>query len=396
MSDILVENKELLCRLILKSAQTETLKKAVLSKPADKSIKKTVISPKSISGEVVLQAEIFHTDNKAMHENIKTDNISRIAEYIDGYSQINLMTTAGDCEYKVSQSGKSVVIGGSKLENQLFADKTFARVQIGSNNKSKKYILSGDEEFLKYLGVSDKNGRVYDKKQAKFRQINRFLELIRDIEKHLPKGDLRICDLCCGKSYLSFAVYHYFSVIQGRNVKMTGIDLKPDVIEHCSDVASSVGFEGLEFICGDIRAYNCEEHVNLVISLHACDIATDIVLEKATDVQADIILSTPCCHHDLNKRLDCDTLSFIGKHSMLRQKLCDAATDALRLKLLESKGYEVSALELIDPEETPKNILLRGIRKKNFDPSGSAAVTAREEYISAYRFLTGGKDPEFM
>ncbi len=396
MSDILLENKELLCRLILKSAQTETLKKAVFSKPADKSIKKTVISPKSISGDVVLQAEIFHADNKATHENIKTCDVSRIAEYIEGYSQINLLTTAGDCEYKVSQSGKSVVIGGAKLENQLFAEKTFARVQIGSNNKSKKYILSGDEEFLKCLGVSDKNGRVYDKKQAKFRQINRFLELIRDIEKHLPKGDLLICDLCCGKSYLSFAVYHYFAVIQGRNVKMTGIDLKPDVIEYCSGVASAVGFDGLEFICGDISAYNPEEHVNLVISLHACDIATDIVLQKATGVQADVILSTPCCHHDLNKKLDCDTLSFIGNHSMLRQKLCDAATDALRLKLLESKGYEVSALELIDPEETPKNILLRGIRRKNFDPKGAAATKAMDEYISAYRFLTGGKDPEFV
>ena len=396
MSDILVENKELVCRLILKSAQTETLKKAVFSKPSDKSVKKTVISPKSISGEVVLQAEIFHTDNKATHENIKPSDASRVAEYIDGYSQINLLTTAGDCEYKVSQSGKSVVIGGAKLENQLFADKTFARVQIGGNNKTKKYILSGDEEFLKYLGVSDKNGRVYDKKQAKFRQINRFLELIRDIEKHLPAGDLRICDLCCGKSYLSFAVYHYFAVIQGRSVKMTGIDLKPDVIEYCSEVASSLGFEGLEFICGDIRAYNSEEHVNLVISLHACDVATDIVLEKATDVQADVILSTPCCHHDLNKKFDCDTLSFIGQHSMLKQKLCDAATDALRLKLLESKGYDVSALELIDPEETPKNILLRGIRKKNFDLHGATATKAKDEYISAYRFLTGGKDPEFV
>ena len=396
MSDILLENKELLCRLILKSAQTETLRKAVFSKPADKSIKKTVISPKSISGEVVLQAEIFHADNKATHENIKIGDVSRVAEYIDGYSQINLLTTAGDCEYKVSQSGKSVVIGGAKLENQLFAEKTFARVQIGSNNKSKKYILSGDEEFLKYLGVSDKNGRVYDKKQAKVRQINRFLELIRDIEKHLPKGDLLICDLCCGKSYLSFAVYHYFAVIQGRNVKMTGIDLKPDVIEYCSGVASAVGFDGLEFICGDISAYNPEEHVNLVISLHACDIATDIVLQKATGVQADVILSTPCCHHDLSKKFDCDTLSFIGQHSMLKQKLCDAATDALRLKLLESKGYDVSALELIDPEETPKNILLRGIRKKNFDPKGAAATKAMDEYISAYRFLTGGKDPEFV
>ncbi len=396
MSDILVENKELLCRLILKSAGDGTLKKAIFSKPSDKSVKKTVMTLKSISGGIVLQAEMFHADNKATHENIEPGDAKRISEYIDGYSQINLLTTAGDCEYKVSSSGKSVVIGGAKLEAALFAEKSFARVQIGGNNKSKKYILSGDEEFLKRLGVSDKNGRVYDKKQAKFRQINRFLELIRDIEKHLPKGDLRICDLCCGKSYLSFAVYHYFSVVQGRNVKMTGIDLKPDVIEYCSDVASSVGFDGLEFICGDIRAYNAESHVNLVISLHACDIATDIVLEKATDVQADVILSTPCCHHDLNKKLDCDALAFIGNHSMLKQKLCDAATDALRLKLLEAKGYEVSALELIDPEETPKNILLRGIRKKNFDPSGEAAVAARDEYISAYRFLTGGKDPEFV
>ena len=396
MSDILLENKELLCRLILKSAGDGVLKKAVFSKPSDKGIKKTVMTLRSISGRVVLQAEMFHTDNKATHENIESGDAKRISEYIDGYSQINLLTTAGDCEYKVSSSGKSVVIGGSKLEGALFAEKCFARVQIGSNNKTKKYILSGDEEFLKYLGVSDKNGRVYDKKQAKFRQINRFLELIRDIEKHLPAGDLRICDLCCGKSYLSFAVYHYFSVIQGRTVKMTGIDLKPDVIEYCSEVAKSLGFEGLEFICGDIRAYEAESHVNLVISLHACDIATDIVLQKATDVQADVILSTPCCHHDLNRKLDCCALDFIGSHSMLKQKLCDAATDALRLKLLEAKGYEVAALELIDPEETPKNILLRGIRKRNFDLQGAAAKKAMDEYISAYRFLTGGKDPEFV
>lgn len=395
MSDILLENKELLCRLILKSAQADALKKAVFSKPADKGVKKTVMTPRVISGRVMLQAEVFHTDNKATHENIELEGAQRIAEYIDGYSQINLITTAGDCEYKLSQSGKSVVIGGLKLERELSAEKSFARVQIGGNNKSKRYILSGDEPFLVYLGVSDKNGRVYDKKQAKFRQINRFLELIRDIEKHLPEGDLHICDLCCGKSYLSFAVYHYFAVMQGRTVKMTGMDLKPDVIEYCSEVAQHLGFDGLEFICGDIRAYEPEGHINLVISLHACDIATDIVLEKATDVCADVILSTPCCHHDMNKKLDCDALSFVGKHSMLRQKLCDAVTDALRLKLLEAKGYEVAALELIDPEETPKNILLRGIRKKGFDTNGEAAKRAMSEYIEAYAYLTGGKTPEF-
>lgn len=395
MSDILLENKELLCRLILKSAQADALKKAVFSKPSDKCVKKTVMTPRVISGRVMLQAEVFHTDNKATHENIELDSSQRIAEYIDGYLQINLITTAGDCEYKLSQSGKSVVIGGLKLERELSAEKSFARVQIGGNNKSKRYILSGDEPFLVYLGVSDKNGRVYDKKQAKFRQINRFLELIRDIEKHLPEGDLRVCDLCCGKSYLSFAVYHYFAVMQGRTVKMTGMDLKPDVIQYCSKVAEHLGFEGLEFICGDIRAYEPEGHINLVISLHACDIATDIVLQKATDVCADVILSTPCCHHDMNKKLDCDALSFVGKHSMLRQKLCDAVTDALRLKLLEAKGYEVAALELIDPEETPKNILLRGIRKKSFDTNGEAAKRAMSEYIEAYAYLTGGKTPEF-
>ena len=396
MSDILLENKELLCRLILKSVHTETLKKAVFSKPSDKSVKKSVIAPKVISGKVVLQAEIFHTDNKATHENIDAADASRIAEYIDGYCQINLLTTAGDCEYKLSSSGKSVVLGGGKLERELFAEKSLARVQIGGNNKAKKYILSGDEPFLVHLGVSDKNGRVYDKKQAKFRQINRFLELIRDIEKHLPKGEIRICDLCCGKSYLSFAVYHYFAIIKGREVKMTGMDLKPDVISYCSEVASALGFDGLEFICGDIRAYKPEGHINLVISLHACDIATDIVLEKAVDVRADVILSTPCCHHDMNKKLDCDALSFVSQHSMLRQKLSDAVTDALRLKLLEAKGYEVSALELIDPEETPKNILLRGIRKKGFDLGGEAAKRAFDEYLAAYAYLTGGKSPEFV
>ena len=177
---------------------------------------------------------------------------------------------------------------------------------------------------------------------------------------------------------------------------MTGMDLKPDVIEYCSDVAKQVGFDGLEFICGDIRAYQPSGHVNLVISLHACDIATDIVLQKATECQADVILSTPCCHHDMNKKLSCEALSFVGEHSMLRQKLCDAVTDALRLKLLEAKGYDVSALELIDPEQTPKNILLRGIRKKDFDASSKPARAAMQEYMTAYAYLTGGKTPDFV
>ena len=144
---------------------------------------------------------------------------------------------------------------------------------------------------------------------------------------------------------------------------MTGVDLKPDVVAYCNEVAKKLGFDGLEFLHGDVNKYECDEHVHLVISLHACDIATDFVLNKATQWQADVILSTPCCHHEMNHTIECEALSFIAQHSMLRQKLCDAATDALRSKVLQINGYEVNALELIDPEETPKNVLIRAVKK---------------------------------
>jgi hypothetical protein len=396
MIELTDNNAAFLVRLIEKSAQSEALKKAVFSKPASGDVVKAVASLKSISGETVIQIESFHSDNKAKHKNIRIGENEAIEELIGQFSQINLITTAGDCELKRSKSGKTTLLRGEKLEKALFgeengAPKVFARVTPTANNKNKNYILKGDEPFLKLLEVSDKNGRVYDKKQAKFRQINRFLELIRDVEHALPmEGRLRICDLCCGKSYLSFAVYHYFAVIKGREVKMTGVDLKGDVIEYCQGVANALGFDGLEFLCGDVNLYNTEDKVNMVVSLHACDVATDIVIGKAIEWQADVILSTPCCHHDLNKKLNCGVLSFISDYSMLRQKLCDAATDALRLKLMEANGYDTEALELIDPEETPKNIMLRGIRKKGFDKNSDRARQLYEEYEKAYAFLIGG------
>ena len=393
--NMIFTEKERLLRLILKAYGLQILKKVVFSKSSDKEIIKCVLSPKLVSGKDALQAESFYTDNKARQKNIFSPNMeSEILNMIDAYSQINVITSGGDCEYKVSKSGKATIIGGDKLERAMDTEKKteFARITPASNNKKKNYILSGNEPFLQYLGVSDANGRVYDKKQAKFRQINRFLELIRDVEDKLPNDSIRICDLCCGKSYLSFAVYHYFSVIKGMKVKMTGADLKSDVMEYCSDVAKKCGFDGLEFLCTDVSLYDTEEHVNLVISLHACDIATDIVLDKAINWEADVVLSTPCCHHEMNRLLDSPSLEFIGKYSMLRQKLADAATDALRLTLLEANGYDVAALELIDPDETPKNIMLRGVKKKKFDKSGAAAQSAKQRYIEAYLFLTG-KEP---
>lgn len=377
---------------ILLAADKNKLKKAVFSKPHDVTLYKVVLTLRATKQKSFLQAEFFHKDNKVTHRNIVLDDaaLSALETLAKDFSQINLITTEGECEYKLSSSGKTALLGVDKLERRLLAaqdsDNTVLPV---ANNREKQYILSGSEPFLQKLGVSDANGRIYDRKQAKFRQINRFLEIIRDIEDKLPVNEIRICDLCCGKSYLSFAVYHYFANVKGMRVSMTGVDLKPDVIEHCSRVARDLGFEGLEFLCGDIQNYTPETLPSLVISLHACDIATDFVLNMASKWKTDVILSTPCCHHELNHNIQSEPLSFITDYSMLRQKLCDAATDALRLCKLEAEGYTTAALELIDPDETPKNIMLRAVRKKHFNPSSPDAQKALQRYLDAKRFLCG-------
>ena len=378
--------------LILSAFAKEAFLKAVFSKPADASLIRTVLTPRKIGDRVVLQAETFHADHKATHENITPGTADRREDLAAAHRQINLFTTVGDCEIRRSTGGKVTLIGGEKLLRALESPAP-PRVSVASNNREKAHILSGSEPFLAALGISEKSGRVKDKKQAKFRQINRFLELIRDCLPALPaEGTLRVCDLCCGKSYLSFATYHYFANILGRTVEMTGVDLKPDVTASCDKVARDLGFKGLSFQCGDVSRFDPGSHVHLVLSLHACDIATDLVLSNAVRWKADVILSTPCCHHELNHTLRCPELSFVSDYSMLRQKFCDAATDALRLKFLEASGYRVAALELIDPEETPKNILLRGVRRPDFDPSSPAAAGARDAYLAAKRFLVGEND----
>ena len=379
-----------LVHLIKSSADKSTLKKAVFSKPSQTNISRAVATLRFVGQRSVIQIEYFTKDNKALHKNISLDDISfdtQLEDVISEFMQVNLLTCCGECEYRCSKSGNSTVIGGDKLLSAINSYVPVEKAGKVLNNNQKDYILKGNEPFLKLLGICDQNGRIHDKRQAKFRQINRFLEHIRDVLKYLPEGDIRICDLCCGKSYLSFAVYHYFANVLNRKVSMTGVDLKEDVIEYCSDVAEKLGFDGLEFICGDITKYTTDVPPQLVISLHACDTATDIVLEKAAEWKADVILSTPCCHHELNHKLCCPELEFISKYSMLKQKLCDAATDAMRLKLLESKGYATDALELIDPDDTPKNIMLRAIKRKKSDKR--AESVAAEEYIQIRKFLMG-------
>ena len=390
MSDMSIhKHYDAVAELILLATSAGTMKKAVFSKADDKDTVRATLTPRLVGGTTVLQVERLRADNKALHENLSLQDAVRLVEVLSTFAQINLLTTAGDCELRRSKGGKVTLLGGEKLLRAL--KKGDAPVlEVSSNNREKTYILRGNEPFLRLLDVSDETGRVRDKKQSKFRQINRFLEMIRDCLTHLPaEGELRICDLCCGKSYLSFATYHYFANVLGRRVRMTGVDLKPDVVKHCSSIAQKLGFDGLEFLCGDVNAYDAQEHVHLVISLHACDVATDFVLGKALSWGADVILSTPCCHHEMNHTLNCPTLSFIAEHSMLRQKLCDAATDALRLKKLEANGYAVAALELIDPDETPKNIMLRALRREHFDFSSPEAERLMQEYLAAKTFLIG-------
>lgn len=373
--------------LFEQASALHALKKLTLSKALDPSVQKSVVTLRLVGKSEKWQVETFHTDNKATHENIEPDQLGRIRELLIQYRQADLLTTVGTCEMRTSKSGTVSLLGFPAVAGALTAP-VVPSAPVRSNENDKHYILNGTEPFLVQLGISDNHGRIHDKRQSKFRQINRFLEMIRDVEPHLGNAPvLRIADLCCGKSYLSFAVYHYFSVLRGRTVEMVGVDLKADVIAFCEKTARELHFDGLHFICENVASFDPDFHPDLVLSLHACDTATDAVLSKAVAWNAPVILSTPCCQHELNHNLNCPELDFIARHSMLRQKFCEAATDALRLLLLEASGYTVSALELIDPDETPKNILLRGIRRKGFDPSSPEALQKRAEYVRMKRFL---------
>lgn len=377
--------------LVSEAAKKGLLERCSFSVPLDRTVGKARASSCAIGGKRMLQLELFLADGKAIQRNIREDDLASLAEFTRGFLRANLVTPAGGCEYRAAARGNAKLLGAGAVGAALQTADAAPTERLRGNDREKNRLLRGDEDFLKALGISSPDGRVYDKKQPKFRQICRFLEHIREIEGSLPaEGTLRICDLCCGKSYLSFAVYYYFAVMRGRRVSMTGVDLKPDVIEYCKKTAAGLGFDGLEFICGDVRGYDSSEKglPQLVVSLHACDIATDTVLRKAADWRADVILSTPCCHHALANIIDCPELGFVTEHPFLSRKLCDALTDAARLKLLESEGYSVTALELTDPDDTPKNVLLRAVRNKNADPERLAA--SRRQYEELRRFLVRG------
>ncbi len=377
--------------LIIESVRAGVLRKAVFSKSVSADEQKTELSTVKIGDRLMLRSVSLMKDGKAIQKNLAIDDTEFLGSLAARYAQINIITTLGDAEFKCSKSGKELLSGDRKIKNAISSgvgkDKI---VSAEANDRKKNHILSGNESFLIELGICDKNGRIHDKKQHKFRQICRFLEYVEDIYPNLPReGKLLIYDLCCGKSYLSFAIYHYFTAIKKREVEMTGVDLKADVIEYCSGVASRLCYDGLSFICGDINEFAPGTEPHLVVSLHACDVATDIVLRYAASHRAGVILSTPCCQRELSSKIDCQELEFVSKYPILRRKMCDALTDSLRLSFLASRGYTVEACELVDPDDTPKNILLRAVRIKNFNPESVRAQKLREEFENTAAFLLG-------
>ena len=382
----MTSKREEFINLILLAFEKEAIKKLVLSRPKVSEITKVSGRLCNHRGRKILAFEYSLPGNTVSHKNITEAEIrDTVADMLEEYEQANLITTAGDAEWKLSKKGKEALLGADKLTRALSTEKMGFEKAIESLDTRKNYILSGGEDFLIELGISSKDGRVHDKKQAKYRQINRFLEHIDDIYDQIDKDkEILIYDLCCGKSYLSFAVYYYFVFIKKRAVKMLGIDLKRDVINWCCDLARRLNYTGMTFVTDDITNTPSDVTPDMVISLHACDVATDIVLDTAIRLGTKIILSTPCCHRYLSDRIKADELKFVTKYPYLNTKICEVLTDAIRAKRLSANGYNVTVLELTDPENTPKNTLIRAIKSK---ASQAHIDKENEEYNQILEFL---------
>ena len=245
---------------------------------------------------------------------------------------------------------------------------------ILEHNRKKQYVLytGCTIDFLVDLGIQDKNGNINKSRYDKYKQINRYLEFVRDILPHLDKDrQIRIIDFGCGKSYLTFALYYYLHEMLGYNLSVVGLDLKEDVIQKCNTLSEKYGYENLKFIRGDIATYEDTQDVDMVVSLHACDTATDFALLKAISWNAKVIFAVPCCQHEVNRQLKSDLLAPALKYGLIKERMAALLTDAVRANLLEEMGYDTDVLEFIDMEHTPKNILIRGVKRTKMKKTGN-------------------------
>lgn len=337
----------------------EKLVRLTISNPKTKTeAAKISLRPVLLKGRLMFQASI-QQEKQVFHRNLELQEaIDEILGWMERYRQLELFSQMGQASVLVSKKGKVTV--KEKKTAYCVKEPDFA------HNRKKKYILDPQQKvgFLQDLGVQTQEGKIVHAKYDKFRQINRFLEFIQDILPKLPRDrEVTILDFGCGKSYLTFAMYHYLKELQGYQVHIIGLDLKEEVIAHCRQLAEKYGYQGLEFYVGDIAGYQGVRQVDMVVTLHACDTATDYALDKAIRWGADVILSVPCCQHELNSQMENEVLAPVFRYGLIKERMAALFTDALRAQILESRGYQVQILEFIDMEHTPKNILIRAVKK---------------------------------
>ena len=363
-------------QLLEKNLNENTLRAVVSNRRSKQVSQKLVFRPFMEKNKLMFQREEY-ANNQVFHENMdKETTVEQICTFLEkDYKQLDLLCEQSSFSVLVSKKGKSTI-----KENKSRIAK---KIDL-SHNRRKKYILDTDEviPFLVDLGVQTKEGKIVDKKYKKYKQINRFLEFVKDVLPELPKDrPVKIIDFGCGKSYLTFAVYYYLHIMNGRDVEMIGLDLKKDVIAHCNRMAEKYEYTNLHFLEGDISTYDGADSADMVITLHACDVATDFALDKAVHWNAKVILSVPCCQHELNAQIENDMLEPLLKYGILKERFAALLTDALRANLLEQNGYEVQILEFIDMEHTPKNLLIRAVKR------GEKADKKQEKLENSYKTL---------
>ena len=325
---------------------------------------KVRVRPVLIKDKLLFQEELYR-GTQVFHANFEPEELAdRLAGYMGNlFRQAQIYSNTYEATALVSKKGKVTI----RRNQKTHASNSDRPVSSLAHNRSKQYILKEGQpvDFLIGLGVQTPDGRITKARYGKFRQINRYLEFIEDILDKLPSDrTIRIIDFGCGKSYLTFAMYYYLHALQGRDIQVTGLDLKPDVITHCNALSEKLGYDRLHFEQGDISSYQGADRVDMVVTLHACDKATDYALEKAVKWGAEVILAVPCCQHELNGQICCDTLQPILKYGVIRERMAALITDALRANLLEQQGYDTQILEFIDMEHTPKNLMIRAVKGK--------------------------------
>ena len=346
-------------REYLEEQINENLIQAVLSAGRNKDgISKIKIRPIRLKGQICYQASATE-GQKVLHKNYgRTELIEYVEkELAENFRQFQAQGAVTDGVVLVSKKGKMTI----KQKHHEQKEK----VQIQAHNRVKQYILKEGVPvpFLIDLGVMNEQGKIIHARYDKFRQINRFLEFIEDILPRLSRDrEITILDFGCGKSYLTFAMYYYLKKLKGYDVHIIGLDLKEDMIRKCNGLAEKYGYEKLHFLCGDIAEYEGVQKVDMVVTLHACDKATDYALAKAVEWDAQVILSVPCCQHELNDQIQNKLLSPVLKYGLLKERMSALLTDGIRAELLESKGYSTQILEFIDMEHTPKNLLIRAVK----------------------------------